>query len=95
MSTSNIINRNESTTSRHTNTFTISPGLGYAIFLNSNISLEPMISYSYTKGAASGDGTYNYIQASSGIQAKENYTSNETSKQGSLFFTLGLTIFLK
>jgi len=93
--TTNILNRNQANTYSHSNTYAISPGLGYAIFLNSNISLEPMISYSFNKNIESENGTTNFIQISSGIQGKENYSSSQTSKQGGLYFTLELNIFLK
>ena len=93
--TSNIIFKEKANTNIHSNRIAVSPGLGYAIFLKSNISLEPMISYFYSRNSQSSSNSFNSIEESSGITDKGRAVYIENTKNSGIYFTLGLNFFIK
>jgi outer membrane protein len=60
------------------NYLTINPGIGYAFFINSKVSIEPSLEYSFMKNKEKSD----------------NMLVDSENKTNKLFFSLGFQIFL-
>jgi hypothetical protein len=96
LATSTIDGKEDIVSNNQYNTFGISPGLGYAIFVNSKISLETMISYLYQRqtGPISSDTEVNFPDSPNSDQ--HNSTSGTiVGNINGLYLTVGLNIFLK
>lgn len=64
-------------------TFDLTPGFGYALFLNSKVSLETTLNYSHA---------FSHSKAESGYIEYQSNSINSSSN--SLFFSIGLCVFL-
>ncbi len=78
----------------HYNTVGISPGLGYAIFLNSKISLEMLISYLYQQQHGTTSSSLDYI-ATPGSSDHSTSSGKTINNSNGIYLTIGLNTFLK
>jgi len=78
----------------HYSTIGFAPGLGYAIFINSKISLEMIISYLYQQQRGASSGSWDYT-ISPGTNNHDNLSGKTISNSNGIYLTIGLNMFLK
>ena len=84
----------QSTSSSHYRARAIFPGLGYALFINSKVSLEAIISYTFQRHTSPLNSTFNIYTDSPENNIYGSATGTAVNNLNGIYYTIGFDIFL-